>query len=42
MFGAFEDYEFVYIVFEMASGGNLYQLMKKKGKFTEQEVKRIM
>lgn len=42
MFGAFEDIENVYIVLELAPGGNLYHLMRRKGKFSEEEVKRFM
>lgn len=34
---AFEDEENIYIVMELCSGGNLYKLLKKRGKMSESE-----
>lgn len=42
MAGAFEDYENLYIVLDLATGGNLYQKMKRRGKFNENTVKSYM
>ena len=40
--GAFEDKENIYMILEYADGGNLYQKMKKTGKFKEDIAKNYM
>jgi serine/threonine protein kinase len=40
--GSFEDDNYLYIVLEACSHGNLYRMLKKNSKFPEKTVSRIM
>lgn len=41
MYGYFYDSNFVYMIYEKATGGNLFELIKSGTKFSEKEVAQV-